>query len=99
MGRYYNIVYRNRMGEENKYNGGNLVDFGKEVVDKCCLLVVALGMSNSIKINKVKICVSNEIVEINCKEFAKKYKKYVDEIEKNIEMQIAIYRNANSNNY
>lgn len=56
------------------------------MVNKCCLLVVALGMSNSIKMNKVKICVGNEIVELNCKEFAKKYKKYVNEIEKHIEM-------------
>lgn len=69
-----------------KNKGVDLVDFGNKVVNKCCLLVVALGMSNSIKMNKVKICVGNEIVELNCKEFAKKYKKYVNEIEKHIEM-------------
>ncbi len=67
-------------------NGADLVTFGKKVVDKCCLLVVALGMSNSIKMNKAKIYVGNEMVEINCKEFAKKYGQYVNEIEKHIEV-------------
>lgn len=70
------------ISKENK--GENLVDFGKKVFEKCCLLVVTLGMSNTIKTDKIKICIGNEIVEIPCKEFAMKYKKYVSEIENNL---------------
>ena len=41
-------------------------------------------MSNAIKMDKVKICLGREVIEISCKEFAAKYEKYSKEIEKNI---------------
>lgn len=65
-------------------NGGNLVDFGKEVINKCCFLIIMIGMSKKVKLDNVKICLGDEIVEISCKEFAMKYQKYVKEIEKNV---------------
>lgn len=65
-------------------NKGNLVDYGKEVFEKCCLLIVSLGMSNVIKMDKIKINIGDEIIEISCKEFAKKYEKYANEIGENI---------------
>lgn len=70
------------IAKENR--GENLVNFGKKVVDKCCLLIVSLGMSNTIKMDKVKICLENEVIEISCKEFARKYEEYTKEISKNI---------------
>ena len=62
----------------------DLVDFGKEVIDKCCFLIIMIGMSKKIKLDNIKICVGKEVIEISCKEFAKKYEKYAREIEKNI---------------
>jgi hypothetical protein len=70
------------VAKENK--GDNLIDYGKEIFEKCCLLIISLGMSNAIKMDKIKICVENEIIEVSCKEFAMKYEKYVREVEKNI---------------
>ena len=69
---YYKFI--TEIAKEGK--GENLVDFGKEVVEKCCLLIVSLGMSNAIKMDKVKICLGREVIEISCKEFAAKYEKY-----------------------
>lgn len=63
-------------------NGKNLVDFGKEVINKCCFLIIMIGMSKKVKLDNVKICLGDEIVEISCKEFAMKYEEYVKEIEK-----------------
>lgn len=65
-------------------NGENLVDFGKEVIDKCCFLIIMIGMSKKVKLDNVKICVGNEVIEISCKEFAMKYKEYAKKIEENI---------------
>lgn len=70
------------ISKENR--GGNLADFGKEVFEKCCMLITSLGMSNTIKTYKIKLCIGSEIVEISCREFAMKYKKYVTEIEQNV---------------
>ncbi len=69
------------IAKENK--GTNLVDFGKEVVDKCCFLIVMIGMSK-VKLDSVKLCLGNEIIEISCKDFAMKYANYATEIEKSI---------------
>ena len=63
--------------------GGNLIDFGNEVIEKCCLLIIMLGMSK-VKLDNIKLCVGDEIKEINCREFAKKYEKYLTEIEMNL---------------
>lgn len=70
------------MSKGNK--NSNLVDFGKKIFEKCCLLLVSIGMSNTIKMSKIEICIGNEIIEVSCKEFAEKYNKYINEIENNI---------------
>ncbi len=90
---YTNIV-NNLLGDElyckfikeisKENNGTNLVDFGKEVIDKCCFLIVMIGMSKKVRLDNVKICLGAEVIEISCKEFAKKYEKYAREIENNI---------------
>ena len=41
-------------------------------------------LQNAIKMDKVKICLGREVIEISCKEFAAKYEKYSKEIGKNI---------------
>lgn len=64
--------------------GGDLVDFGKEVVDKCCFLIIMIGMSKNVQLDNVKICMGKEIIKISCKEFANKYEKYARKIESNI---------------
>ena len=64
--------------------GGDIVEYGKEVLNKCCFLILMIGMSKEIKLDTVKICAGKNIIEISCKEFAKKYEKYAKEIESNI---------------
>ena len=68
------------VAKENK--NVNLVDFGEKVFEKSCLLLVALGTSKVLASDKVKICIGSEIIEISCKEFAKKYNKYIEETSK-----------------
>ena len=67
------------IAKENKDE--NLIDFGEKIFEKSCLLLIALGMSNVLKDDRVKIYIGCDIVEISCKEFAQKYKKYVEELE------------------
>ena len=67
------------VAKENK--NVNLVDFGEKVFEKSCLLLVALWTSKVLESDKVKICIGNEIIEISCKEFAKKYQKYVKQLD------------------
>lgn len=84
-----NEMYSKFIKEISKDNKGkNLVDFGKEVLNKCCFLIVMLGMSKKIKLDNIKICLDNEVIKIPCKEFALKYEKYVNEIENNINKTI-----------
>lgn len=64
-------------------NNVNMADFGNEVVDKCCFLIVAFGMSKILKLDNVKICIGTNVIEISCKEFAMKYENYIKEVEKN----------------
>lgn len=65
-------------------NGSNLANFGKEVIDKCCFLIIMIGMSKKVKLDNVKIYIGDEVLEISCKEFAMKYEKYAREIETNV---------------
>jgi len=75
-------MYCNFIKEIAKENEGkNLVDFGKEVVERACLLIVMLGMSRKVKMDTVKICVGTEVIEVSCKEFARKYEKYLKEMD------------------
>ena len=70
------------IAKENK--GMNLCDFGKEVMEKCCFLIVMLGTSKNIKLDNIKICLENETIDISCKEFAEKYKTFVTKVESSI---------------
>ena len=78
---YFKFI--NEIAKENK-DKSNLIDFGKEVIEKCCLIIVMLGMSEKIKLDTVGICLENEVINISCKKIAKKYKKYIDNVKNNI---------------
>lgn len=73
-----------------EHNGKDLVDFGKEVINKCCFLIVMLGMSKKVNLDDIKICLDNEVIRIPCKEFALKYQKYIEEIEEHIDKTLNI---------
>jgi len=77
---YYKFI--KEISKEHKDT--NLVYFGGEVVNKCCLLIIMIGMSKKVQIDNVKICLEDEVIEISCKEFARKYKEYIKKIEDNV---------------
>ena len=60
-----------------EHNNTDLVDYGEKVAEKCCELIVMIGMSNKLKLDTVKLCLENEIVEISCKDFVDKYAEYI----------------------
>ena len=64
-----------------EYKGNNLVDFGKEIVNKCCFLIIMIGTSKKIKLDNVKLFFGSKVVMISCQEFATKYEKYARNIE------------------
>ncbi len=71
-------LYYEMIKEISKEHGDtDLVDFGEEVIDKCCLLIITLGMSN-VKLDNVKLCLGSKVIEVSCKEFANKYKKHIN---------------------
>lgn len=77
-----NELYCEFLREISKeHDGANLLDFANQVLEKVCFLIVMIGMNNKIQLDKVKICLEDKIVEISCKEFAKKYELYVKKIE------------------
>lgn len=81
-----NEMYCKFIKEISKENEGkNLVDFGKEVINKCCFLIVMLGMSKKVTLDNVKICLENEVVTISCKDFATKYENSLEQITANID--------------
>jgi len=81
-----NELYCKFIKEVSKENEGkDLVDFGKEVINKCCFLIVMLGMSKKVNLDNIKICLENEVIKISCKEFAAKYEKYLNQISINID--------------
>ena len=43
-----------------------------------------IGMSKKVKLDNVKIYIGDEVLEISCKEFARKYEKYARKIENNV---------------
>lgn len=86
-----NDLYCKFIKEISKDNkGANLVDYGKDVIEKSCFLIVMLGMSK-VKLDTVKICLDDEMIEINTKEFAEKYKQYTQKIECDIMEKVKIY--------
>ena len=55
-------LYCEFIKEISKENGDtNLVDFGKKVIDKCCLLIVMLGMSK-VKLDNIKLCLGDKVM-------------------------------------
>lgn len=69
-------------------NEGNLVDFGKEVVDKLCLLIIVIGISRGVQLDKIKINIKNKTKYISCKDFDMKYEEYARQIEENKSYQL-----------
>ena len=79
-GLYYEFIK-----EISKEHGdANLVDFGKEVLNKICFFTIILGMSNKIKMDNIKICFGEKVVEKNNKKIIKKYKRYSNKIKENV---------------
>lgn len=70
------------IAKENK--GENLINFSNEVLNKCCFLIIAIGMSKKIKLDNVKLCVGKNVIDVSCKEFEQKYRKYVQTIEESL---------------
>lgn len=80
-----NDLYCEFVKEISKEHGdSNLIDFGMEVVNKSCFLLVMIGMSKKIHLDKVKFCLGDKIIEVSCKEFAKRYEMYARKIEENV---------------
>ena len=67
-----------------EHKNSNLLDFGKEVLNKSCFLIIMIGMSKKIQLDNVKFCLEDKIVKVPCKQFARKYERYAKKIEKNI---------------
>ena len=42
-----------------------------------------LGMSK-VKLDNVKLCLGDKVIEVSCKEFVDKYRTYTDKISENI---------------
>ena len=43
-----------------------------------------IGMSKKIKLDTVQFCLRGRIVEVSCKEFARKYEQYAKKIEEDV---------------
>ena len=43
-----------------------------------------IGMSKKIKLDTVQFCLGGRIVEVSCKEFARKYEQYAKKIEDDV---------------
>ncbi len=70
------------ISKENE--SGDLESYGREVIDKCCLIIIMFGMSNEIKMDNIKLCLGEKVIPISCKEFSDKYLRYVREIQEHI---------------
>ena len=80
-----NDIYLEFIKEISKEHGDeNLIDFGENVLNKACFLIVMIGMSKKIKLDNVQFCLGGRIVEVSCKEFARKYEQYAKKIEENV---------------
>lgn len=80
-----NDLYFEFIKEISKEHGdSNLLDFGREVLEKSCFLIVMIGMSKKIHLDKVKFCLGDKVIEVSCKDFARKYELYARKIEENV---------------
>jgi len=76
-----NELYCKFLKEIAKENEGmNLIEFSEKIMEQCYFVIMAIGMSKKIKLDKVKLCVEDEMVEVSCKEFAEKYERYLNDI-------------------
>ena len=81
-------LYYEMIKEISKEHGDtDLVDFGEEVIDKCCLLIITLGMSN-VKLDNVKLCLGSKVIEVSCKKFANKIKICTNKVSKKIQVTL-----------
>lgn len=68
------------ISKENKEKV-NLDEFYDVVVNNYCFLILMLGFSKRVDIDKYKLKASNITLELNSLNFANKYKKYIQIIE------------------
>ena len=77
-------LYLKMLTELSKdFESNDMIEYGKEVIDKCCLLILTIGMSK-VNLENVDICLKGVSVKVSCKEFAKKYEIFTEEIKSNI---------------
>lgn len=67
-----------------EYKSNDIVHFGSNVVEKCCTIIMMIGMSNRIKMDNIKIYIADQAIDISCKEFAKRYENYTKVLENNL---------------
>lgn len=70
-----------KLAEENK--NLDVLSFAEELMNKCSLLIVSLGMSKIIELDTIDLCLGGQIIKISSKEFARKYSKYIKAIDNN----------------
>lgn len=70
-----------KLAEENK--NLDVLSFAEELMNKCSLLIVSLGMSKIIELDTIDLCIGGQIIKISSKEFARKYSKYIKAIDNN----------------
>jgi len=59
----------------------SLEKFGIDVFDKYCLIILILGTSKKIELEKYKLKIGKETIEINSTDFTKKYERYISVVE------------------
>ena len=69
------------LAEENK--NLDVLSFAEELMNKCSLLIVSLGMSKIIELDTIDLCIGRQIIKISSEEFARKYSKYIKAIDNN----------------
>ena len=81
-------LYLKMLTELSKdYESEDMIEYGKEVIDKCCLLILTFGMSK-VDLDSFEICLKDGPVKISCTEFAEKYNIYIERIKDNILKQV-----------
>lgn len=77
-------LYLKMLTELSKdYESEEMIEYGKEIIDKCCLLILTFGMSK-VDLDSFEICLKDGPVKISCTEFAEKYKTYTEKIKDSI---------------
>lgn len=77
-------AYKELITKITRENSEKRVELGKfavEVFDKYCLIILILGTSKKIELEKYKLKIGKETIEINSTEFTKKYERYIRVVE------------------